>query len=422
MAQEKSLRPKGSIILKLLVVVFFGLMLVSIFTPKAQWEEQEKERDDCRLRMENLSYTIREYGVKNLGYVDDLQTYLDFISTDTVEFQAARYEIESLVRDLESGKDSLLLDFTDDFHLSHFEWKQIRPLSAMGDSIITDSMHVRAIPHDQFEKIPVSILVLTCESPIQIEAREKNIFDHALLVWAGSRINYDWIRPEPELMMAQDALISIPINMMAACPATKTAYKLNVNVRSVLEGLARFTVKAELADSACITQDTLMVDLLNHRIKTDALAEVLVIVKDDSSMIPKKDSLLVDIFVKKVTEIKANNTFDVTGDYTINVPADSMVNWDNPTRIRRAVFKAHVDSLSNVLKSIPEFLELMPKVTYSEIYKVAKIDTVGVTIQCPIDSSYVQPDKTFMDMIFGVGAPDNHGTVDNGDLSWSEKK
>ncbi|MBU1651817.1 hypothetical protein KKA00_06330 [bacterium] len=129
-----------------------------------------------------------------------------------------------------------------------------------------------------------------------------------------------------------------------------------------------------------------------------------------------------DIFVKKVTEIKANNTFDVTGDYTINVPADSMVNWDNPTRIRRAVFKAHVDSLSNVLKSIPEFLELMPKVTYSEIYKVAKIDTVGVTIQCPIDSSYVQPDKTFMDMIFGVGAPDNHGTVDNGDLSWSEKK
>jgi len=422
MTQEKPLRPKGSIILKLLIVVFFGLMLVSIFIPKEQWKEQAAERDNCRLRMENLSYVIREYGLKHQGFVDNLQTYLDFIAQDTVEVQAARYEIESLVRDLESGKDSLLVDFTDNFHLAKFDWKEIRPAGMIGDSVVTDSVHVRAVPHEQFSKIPVSVLVLTCNSPINIAAREKNVYDHALLIWADSRINYDWIRPEPDSMLAKDALISIPIDMMAEGPTAKEPYKLNVNVRSVVEGLVNFTIHSEPVDSACITQDTLMVDLLNHRIKTDALAEVLIMVKDDSSMIPQKDSLLVDAFVKKLGLIADNTTFEVTGDYTVNVPADSMVNWENAIRIRDAVFVAHVDSLSEVLKHLPEFLDLTPRVSYTETYGIAKIDTVGVTIKCPIDSTFVLPHRSLVDMIFGVGTPTNHGQVDNGDLSWSEKK
>ena len=323
--------------------------------------------------------------------------------------------------DPESGKDSLLVDFTDDFHLSHFDFQKLRNVTAMGDSIIPDSMHVYAVSHPEFTKIPVSTLVLTCDSPINMQNREKNITDHAILIWADSPINYDWLIPDPYLMASREALISIHTEELAECPTSHLPYKLNVNVRSVLEGAINFFVDSDSAEPN-ITQDTLMYDLLNHRLKTEALAEVLVLIKDDSTLIDKKDSLLVAFFIERVNEVKPDESFEVTGDHTINVPADSMANWADSTRIRRSVFVAHVDSLSLILKDIEEFKQLAPRVRYEETYMIAKIDTVGVTIKCPIDSLFREPDKSFTKKIFGVSAPKNHGQVENGDLSWSEKK
>jgi hypothetical protein len=371
--------------------------------------------------MENLSYVIREYGIKNLGYTDNLMDYIEFIQNDSLEVKPPRYEIESLVRDPESGKDSLLVDFTDEFHLSHFDSQKLRDATTVGDSIITDSMHVYVVPHLEFDKIPVSILVLTCDNPIHMKEREKNVTDHAILIWADSPINYDWIVPDPYMMASREALISIPPEELGECPTSHLPYKLNVNVRSVLEGAVHFTVQNDSAE-VNITQDTLMYDLLNHRLKTEALAEVLVLIKEDSTLIEKKDSLLTDYFIERVKNVKPQDTYEVTSDHTVSVPADSMVNWDDELRIRRSVFVAHVDSLSLALKKIEEFKQLAPRVSYEETYIIAKIDTIGVTIKCPIDSMFTEPDKSFYQRIFGVGAPENHGQVENGDLSWSEKK
>ncbi len=421
MAQPKPLHPKGSIILKLLVVVLLGLLLVSILTPQAEWEAQNDERDECRLRMENLSYVIREYGMKNLGYVGDLETYLEFIRYDSVEVRPPRYEIESLTRDPESGKDSMLVDFTDDFRLSHFKFETIRHMSTVGDSIIPDSVHLTVVPYPQFEKIPVSTLTLTSESPITIFYREKNVTDHAILVYSENQINYDWISPDPILMKSTEALISIPVENLGLCPTSGQPYKLHVNVRSKLEGTVDFLVNKDSAEVS-ILQDTLMIDLFNHRLKTEALAEVLIMVKDDSSLIEKKDSLLVEKFLLRIGKIKNQEIFQVNGDHTINVLADSMVNWADSLRIKRAVLVSHVDSLSQVLMNIDVFKELAPRVSYQEHYHIAKVDTIGVTIQCPIDSLYKEEDKSLFLNIFGVSAPKNHGSVENGDLSWSEKK
>ncbi len=421
MAQDKPIKPKGSIVLKLLIVIFFVLMLVSILVPKAEWNRQKEERDRCRLRMENLSYVIREYGAKNLGYMDNLDEYLTFIKSDTVEVNAPRYELESLTRDPESGKDSLLLDFSDEFRLSHFSWDVIRRVSSAGDSILPDSVHIYAVPRPEFSNIPITTLILTSEDTIFITPREKNIHDHAVLVYSNSQIQYDWSTPDPTPMPAVEAVISLPVDSLRLCPTARLPYKLNVNVRSVLEGTVQYTVNKDTVEPN-ILADSLMLDLFNHRLKTEALAEVLVLVKEDTALIEKKDSILVAHFLEKLAEIKPKQTYEVNGDYTINVPADSMVNWHDSLRIRDAVFVAHVDSLSEVLKSLDEFLALAPMVSYEESYRVAKVDTVGVTIRCPIDSTFQDPDHSLIHKIFGVGAPDNHGYVENGDLSWSEKK
>ena len=117
MAADKSVNPKGSIVLKLVILVCFFLMLVSILYPRAEWKAQDQLRDICRLRMENLSYVVREYGRKHLGFIDDLDAYLAFVGTDTVLIDPPRYEIESLTREPGAGRDSLLLNFSDEFHL-----------------------------------------------------------------------------------------------------------------------------------------------------------------------------------------------------------------------------------------------------------------------------------------------------------------
>lgn len=421
MAMDKTSHPKGSIVLKLLVVVFLGLMLLSVLFPRSEWQAQSKEQDECRLRMENLSYAIREFGRAYQGYTETLNDYLQFIREDSVLVDPARYEIESLVRDPESGKDSLLLDFTDEFHLSNFTADTLRRATMIGDSIVTDSVHVRAVPHPGFEKVPVATLILTSASPISMQPRGKNVTDHALLIYSNNRLYYDWIYPEPVLLKVSDAIISQPVDTLAICPTCRKPYKLNVNVRSTLEGLVKFTVNKAPVDTN-ITMDTLMVDMFNHRLKTEALAEVLILVKDDSTLIEKKDSLLVANFIKRVESVKTKDAFDVSGDHTITVPADSMVNWDNPSRIRQAVFVAHVDSLSRVVKNLDVFTALTSRVSFTQSYHVAKVDTIGVSIRCPIDSVYVQPNRSLIQKIFGVGPAKNHGKVENGDLSWSEKK
>jgi len=421
MGQATPVTPKGSIILKLLAVVFLGLLLVSILTPKAEWESQDEKRDECRLSMENLSYAIREYGMDNFGYTDDLDEYLDYIRSDSVEIRPPRYEIESLTRDPESGKDSLLLDFADEFHLSHFDFQTIRNVVAVGDSIIQDSVHIVAVSHPQFNKIPISTLTMTSDNHINVIYREKNVTDHAVLIYSESQIDYNWIAPEPQMMKSTEAVISIPSDLLAQCPISKQKYKLNVNVRSKLEGTVDFLVNKDSVD-ANILADSMMIDLFNHRLKTEALAEVLIIIKDDSTLIDKKDSILVVKFIERVTTIKNRETIQITGDHTINVPADSMANWVDSLRIKRSVFVAHVDSLSKVLKNIDVFKLLAPRVSYGEEYIIAKVDTVGVTIQCPIDSLFHEEDKSIFLKIFGVSTPKNHGSVANGDLSWSEKK
>lgn len=421
MAPDKSARPKGSIILKILILILLVVLLVSIYVPKSEWQAQNQKRDICRLRMENLSYVIREYGVKNARYNDVLPQYLSFIKTDSVALEVPRYEIESLTRDPESGRDSLLVDFTDEFRLSRFSADTLRRAQFVDDAISPDSVHVYVVPHPQFDKIPVPTLVLTSSSPITVIPREKNVTDHAILIYSDHRMTYDWIMPPLVPMKATEALISLPADSLRDCPTTHTSYKLNVNVRSSLEGTVNFLVNQDPVDTN-VTRDTLMVDLFNHRLKTEALAEVLVIVKEDSALIAKKDSILVARFRQRVLDVQPKQAFDMNGDHTINVPADSMINWDNPSRIRAAVFAAHVDSLSEVLKNLEEFRSLIPKVSYKESYRIAKIDTVGVTIRCPIDSLYRESDRSLFQRIFGVGAAKNHGYVENGDLSWSEKK
>jgi hypothetical protein len=411
MSLDKSAQPRGSLILKLIILLLLGLLLFSILYPHAQWKKQAVEQGVCRLRMENLLYATREFAAKNARYSENLNDYLEFIRDDSVLFETARYDVESLVRDTESGKDSLLLDFTDEFHLAGFRWDFIRP----------DSVVIRAMPHPEFSDIPVTLFTARSAAPIKVEERRKNVQDHAVLIYADSRIDYQFIYPDPVPLKATEAILSLPVADLRECPVAEKPYKIHINIRALFEGTVNFTVY-DLPVSPNITQDSLILDLFNHRLKTEALGEVLIAVKEDSALIAKKDSILFARFLQAVAGVKSKQTYDVNGDYTTTMPVDSLGNWNHPQRIRRAVFVTHVDSLSLALKHDASFLALAPRIGYTETYRIAKVDTIGVTIQCPLDSLYHPAKRSIIYKIFGVGTPPNHGSIENGDLSWSEKR
>jgi len=65
---------------------------------------------------------------------------------------------------------------------------------------------------------------------------------------------------------------------------------------------------------------------------------------------------------------------------------------------------------------------ILKRMEASERYYISKVDTVGLTISCPIDSLYKEPDRNLLQKIFGVGPVENHGNIENGDYSWEDKK
>lgn len=82
MAKEK--KPKrGSIILEILIVVFFAALLFSLYMPKKLWDQEDWERDMCRNRMSAILSIEQRYRNANEVYTDTLQYAIDFLKADT---------------------------------------------------------------------------------------------------------------------------------------------------------------------------------------------------------------------------------------------------------------------------------------------------------------------------------------------------
>ncbi len=84
MANQKA---KGSIILEILIVVFFVFLVLSLYIPKKLWDEEDKERELCRNRMTAIWRLEQEYIRKNQVYTDTLDYLINFIKQDTTKSQ-----------------------------------------------------------------------------------------------------------------------------------------------------------------------------------------------------------------------------------------------------------------------------------------------------------------------------------------------
>ncbi|MFQ5630389.1 MAG: hypothetical protein ACE5I1_16580, partial [bacterium] len=74
---------KGSWIYKLLIVVLTAALIGSIYLPKKLWEEEKKNADECRGRMNNIFNAALFYQHFNADFTDSQGLLIGFLKNDS---------------------------------------------------------------------------------------------------------------------------------------------------------------------------------------------------------------------------------------------------------------------------------------------------------------------------------------------------
>lgn len=106
----------------------------------------------------------------------------------------------------------------------------------------------------------------------------------------------------------------------------------------------------------------------------------------------------------------------------INSSNDSITYYSDAELIKNRLFVEHSDSVTNSYLNRADISELLGRFSFEENYNVARIDSTGITILCPIEAGFISPKRGFLEKLFSIEGESVHGHVEDGDLSWSDKR
>ena len=162
----------------------------------------------------------------------------------------------------------------------------------------------------------------------------------------------------------------------------------------------------------------------------DASYEYMNKLKEDSSFQSMRDGivndrktiLVIENFRAQLEHLRKEASLRVLETGFINTTADSIDFYSNSELIKDRLFKGRKDKITLEKLSHPDVADLLSRFSFLEIYSVNKLDSTGINISCPIEDEYRKPDLSLLKRIFMVKGAENHGIVERGDLSWSEKR
>jgi len=162
----------------------------------------------------------------------------------------------------------------------------------------------------------------------------------------------------------------------------------------------------------------------------DASYQYMNTLKEDSAFIAlrdrivnnRKEILINDNFLAHIRKLRSEGTISVVEVGFINSTADSIEFYKNAELISDRLFKPHGDPITMARLSDSKVIDLLEHFSFTESYEVTKVDSTSITIKCPIEGESVKPDLSLLNRIFKVKGSKNHGNVEKGDLSWSEKR
>ena len=77
MAKVNYVKPKGSIVYKILIALLAVVLIGTIIYPKTLWDQEEKNVDACRENMVHILYAELVYLNENATYTDTLEKAVD---------------------------------------------------------------------------------------------------------------------------------------------------------------------------------------------------------------------------------------------------------------------------------------------------------------------------------------------------------
>lgn len=494
-------RSPGSLILEVLIVLFTGILILSIYYPKRLWDQQLREEELCRSHLENINYAAILYHRTTGRHTIDLDELMAFTEQESISVYPPTFKVDRLTRE-DAGIDSYQVEYSDPYvFFSHYHRRmKIERPSEEGAS--ENSLVVYPEPLPQYPFAPISRIVFSSSLPITAMVDDRGVQGCFVLVGAQGRVEYRIIPGDTVRVRSKEYIFNIEPHNLTLCPSSHQRYRTQLNVKLVQEAIIEMEEESRLPSSsvadnpllisnavyrllrdadasakAIITrekvfeaiEDSLLeiayqgfldstAQVLKGQGRTalaraiydstleekaltledkgdwekirDAVYERLQILRSDSSFAQTRDNLanrrkaliMEQEFARRLTELKQIKKTSIVESGNVVTVADSVEFYSQPSLIRDRLLKVKSDSVTVAHLNRPEVQELFKRFRYNETYRVLKVDTIGITIACPIEGEYFKPNRTLLDRIYSVGGTKNHGYVENGDLSWSETR
>ncbi|MCB2211988.1 hypothetical protein KQI52_07735 [bacterium] len=426
MAETRHYEPRGSWILKILIVILVVALVASVLYPQKLWQKQDALTAASRLTMDNLNFVVQRHHEANESYIADLDSLLRFMENDSIAVKRATFEMDKMSL-YDAPYDSFIVDFSDKFHFSEIvteAYSQGQMVSeAQMESALVDSILLKMMPKPEFEGVVRPVLYkMVSPQDLHFYYPSKGVDDKSVIVWGDGKITRDYLPYEEYLVPSKEYLLTMPLSELRNDPITGTEYLLNLNTRLSIEGKIDYKMVSRGEPENPVVGKELYTNLFVNRLARQARSRLEQDMQKDTTLYEMQLELQGDYFEVEVELLTPRKTTTVDANTEVMTPVDSVESYQDIDRLRDMLFTVQYDSLVRVWTDLEMVQDVITKLTYTETIGVTSIDTIGVTIRPQMGDEYNLPSEGFLESIFTVGPIDNPGYIENNDLSWSETR
>jgi hypothetical protein len=426
MAETRHYEPRGSWILKILIVILIVVLVASVLYPQKLWNNQDELIAASQLKMENINFIVQRHNEANETYVADLDSLIRFIENDSIFVKRAAFEMDKMSL-YDAPYDSFIVDFANRFHFSEINvdaYSQGRLVSeADMETVLVDSMVVKMIPKPEFEGTVQPVLYkMVSDQDLHYYFPRKGVEDTSVHIWSDGLIVRDYLPYEEYLVPSTKYLLTAPLADLAVEPISGEHYRLNLNARLTIEGKIDYKMVSQGEPENAVQGKELYTNLFVNRLARQARTRLDTDMQKDTTLFEMQLELQDDYFDVEIELLTPRKTTTVDASTELMVPADSVTGYDDVDRLRAMLFTVQYDSLVRVWTQSEQTLEIVSQLTFTETIGLAGVNIIGVTIRPPMDGKFDMPSEGILEKVFSVGPIDNPGNIENNDLSWSETR
>lgn len=466
---------KGGILLKIIAIVAFVLMVLSIEVPRRMWIAQDARTELAHKRMLDMSDCEIVYMQETGHFSKDLKSVYNYMTTNDLVVGSPDIEIEIL--EIDSSK--IRISFSDHKHIKDVmaktsDNKSFQSIEHFSDSFIAatkgkllkqgfpenevkEMLKSYTRPLNSNEKLynvdkEVFVSLKLKDSNLKLDSKKLKLVSNdeifAFAQYKGEKdIFWDFISNSPihievvkdieeqKVNMARYLLSDVKDKTPYLCPSTLTPFDVDFNLGAKVYLKIKF-FKGENKDNYLADKTPLALDD-NDKIKKYFLEivkrkserKVNDMVREhemdaDSSLSNQnsKDSLFGVYFTEFLEKTMSKDCItDSISTSLSSLSKNSEKNFSAEKRFA-ALFNANPGELTEKEAGKIKNITLLSEIKCAYETGIIKIDTISVKISSPINENSVfngvKRNALQKKSLFGISDDKNHGSVDNGRADW----